>query len=94
MYHREKDCDPQAHTLALTLSDNKNFTSEEERLHCPLTVTWALRSITDLSTNKAAIRLSSADRARDFSMDSHGHTLIIPPSEPDHTSPGSKPQKS
>ena len=34
--------------------------------------------------------LSSADRDRDFSMDSHDHILITPPSEPDQISPASK----
>lgn len=44
----------------------------------------------DLSTVKAAMGLSSGVRERAFSIASHGHTLITPPSEPDHKSPGSK----
>ncbi len=89
-YHSEKDRCPAHQTLALTLSDNKHFTSWEDILQTPLTVTWFLRSIDDLSANRAAMCLSSGFRERDFSMDSHGQILITPPSAPDHRSPGSK----
>lgn len=41
----------------------------------------------DLSTIKAAVCLSSGLRERAFSIASHGHILIPPPSEPDHKSP-------
>lgn len=90
-YHNEKDKDPAAQILALTLSDKRHLTSEDEILQTPVTVTWLLRSMDDRSTNKAAMRLSSADSDRDFSIDSHGQTFINPPSEPVHRSPGSRP---
>lgn len=86
-YHSEKDTAPAHHTLALTLSDTKHLTSEEDILQTPLTVTWLLRSMNDLSTSRAAMCLSSCVKERDFSMDSHGQILITPPSEPDHRSP-------
>lgn len=79
--------------MALTLSDNKLLTSEDEMLQAPLMVTWLLRSMNDLSTSKEAMCLSSGDRDRDFSIASHGHTFIIPPSKPDQISPELKPYK-
>ena len=48
---------------------------------------WLLRSMYDRSTIKAAVCLSSGLRERAFSIASHGHILIPPPSEPDHKSP-------
>ena len=92
-YHIEKDKDPAAHTLDLTISDNKHFTSEEDMLQTPLTVTWLRRSMDDLSTSKAAMCLSSGERERDLSMDSQGQIFITPPSDPDHMSPRSKQEK-
>lgn len=93
-YHNEKDKELAAHTLDLTLSDNKHFTSEEDILQTPLTVTWLLRSMHDLSTSKAAMCLSSGERERDFSIASQDQIFIVPPSDPDHMSPGSKHQQS
>lgn len=48
----------------------------------------------DLSTSKAAIRLSPGDMDKDFSIDSQCQTLITPPSEPDHMSPVRKQHES
>ena len=87
-YHNENDKEAAAQILALRLSDNKHFMSEDEMLHTPFTVTWLLRSTDDRSTNKAAMCLSSGDRDRDFSTASQGQTFITPPSEPDQMSPG------
>ena len=86
-YQIENESDWTAHTLALTESANKYLTSEEDKLHVPLTVTWLLRSLADLSTNIVAICFSSGLSRRDFSNESQGHILITPPSEHDHISP-------
>jgi hypothetical protein len=74
-------------TLDLHLSDTMILISEDGKGHIPFTVTWFLRSTKDLSTNNVAMCLSSTVRERDFTMASHGHTFIDPPSEPVHISP-------
>jgi len=86
-YHKEKDREVAHHTLPLAWSDNIAFTSEEEILQTPFTVTWLLKSMRALSTSRAAMCFSSDDRDRNFSTASHGQTLITPCSEPDHRSP-------
>lgn len=83
----EKDRAVAHQTRALIWSDRKHLTSWEDILQTPLTVTWVLRSMNDLSTSKAAMCFSSGDIERDFSIDSQGQILITPPSEPDQRSP-------
>ena len=53
-----------------------------------LAESWVRGSMKDLSSNKAAMGLSSVGKERDLSIASQGHILITPLSEPDHRSPG------
>lgn len=89
-YHKANEKNPALHTFALELSDIKYFISEVNMLLKPFVDNWFLKSTQDLSTNKAALCLSSVVREIDFSIASQGHIFIAPPSEPDHKSPESR----